>query len=50
MTEDESYDTFDYNTQIKSLTEFMLDLGLNISPIPDVKFINDDVDNANNFF
>ena len=50
MTEEESYDTFDYNTQIKSLTEFMLDLGLNILPLPNVKFINDDVDNANNFF
>ena len=50
MTEEESYDTFDYNSQIKSLTEFMLDLGLNINPLPDVKFINDDIDNANDFF
>ena len=50
MAEEESYDTFDYNTQIKSLTEFMLDLGLNINPIPDVKFINDDIENSKDFF
>jgi len=49
MTEDESYDTFDYNTQIKSLSEFMLDLGLNVNPLPEVEFINDDSDNASNF-
>ena len=50
MKEEESYDTFDYNKHILSLVEFMLDADLNINPLPDVKFINDDVANADNFF
>ena len=41
---------FDYPTQLKSLTEFMLDKGMNIRPLPKVKFIEDDVENARNFF
>ena len=41
---------FDYPTQLKSLTEFMLDKGMNIKPLPKVKFIEDDVENARNFF
>ena len=45
-----SSEDFDYETLIKSLTEFMLDLGLNITPLPRVEFVNDDLDNANNFF
>jgi Zn-dependent peptidase ImmA (M78 family) len=35
---------------IKSLTEFMLDKGMNIKPLPKVKFVEDDVENARNFF
>ena len=41
---------FDYPTQLKSLTEFMLDKGMNIKPLPKVKFVEDDVENARNFF
>ena len=41
---------FDYPTQLKSLTEFMLDKGMNIRPLPKVKFVEDDVENARNFF
>ena len=41
---------FDYPKQLKSLTEFMLDKGMNIKPLPKVKFIEDDVENARNFF
>ena len=41
---------FDYPKQLKSLTEFMLDKGMNISPLPKVKFVEDDVENARNFF
>lgn len=41
---------FDYPTQLKSLTEFMLDKGMNIRPLPKVKFVKDDVENARNFF
>jgi Zn-dependent peptidase ImmA (M78 family) len=41
---------FDYPTQLKSLTEFMLDKGMNIRPLPKVKFIEDDVENARDFF
>jgi len=35
---------------IKSLTEYMLDKGMNIRPLPKVKFVDDDVENAQNFF
>jgi hypothetical protein len=35
---------------IKSLTEYMLDKGMNIRPLPKVKFVNDDAENAKNFF
>ena len=40
---------FDYPKQLKSLTEFMLDKGMNIKPLPKVKFVEDDVENAKNF-
>ena len=50
MREEESYDTFDYPKHIKSLTTFMLDKGMKLKPLPTVKFINDDVENAENFF
>ena len=51
MQEEElSYDTFDYPKHIKSLTTFMLDKGMKLKPLPTVKFINDDVENAENFF
>ena len=35
---------------IKSLTEFMLNKGMNIRPLPKVKFIEDDAENAKDFF
>jgi nicotinic acid mononucleotide adenylyltransferase len=41
---------FDYLKLLKSLTEFMLDKGMNIKPLPKVKFIEDDVENARDFF
>jgi len=41
---------FNYPSMIKSLTEYMLDKGMNISPLPKVKFIDDDAENAQNFF
>jgi hypothetical protein len=41
---------FNYPPLIKSLTEYMLNKGMNINPLPKVKFINDDIKNANNFF
>jgi hypothetical protein len=51
MQEEElSYDTFDYPKHIKSLTKFMLDKGMELRPLPTVKFVNDDVQNAENFF
>jgi hypothetical protein len=40
----------DYPKLIKLLTEYMLDKGMNIRPLPKVKFINDDVENARDFF
>ena len=51
MQEEElSYDTFDYPKHIKSLTKFMLNKGMELRPLPTVKFINDDVRNAEDFF
>jgi phosphopantetheine adenylyltransferase len=41
---------FSYPPMIKSLTEYMLDKGMNIHPLPKVKFVNDDTENAQNFF
>jgi hypothetical protein len=41
---------FNYPPLIKSLTEFMLNKGMNIRPLPKVKFIDDDAENAQNFF
>jgi phosphopantetheine adenylyltransferase/Zn-dependent peptidase ImmA (M78 family) len=40
----------DYPKLIKSLTEFMLDKGMNLRPLPKVKFVNDDIENARDFF
>jgi len=40
----------DYPKLIKSLTEFMLNKGMNLRPLPKVKFVNDDVENARDFF
>ena len=50
MQEEESFDTFDYPKHIKSLTKFMLDKGMKLRPLPTVKFINDDRENAKDFF
>mgnify|MGYP003672502178 CR=1 FL=1 len=50
IVSEESNKTFDYDVQINSLTEFMLDLGLNINPLPKVEFIHDDISNAEDFF
>jgi phosphopantetheine adenylyltransferase/Zn-dependent peptidase ImmA (M78 family) len=41
---------YDYPPLIKSLTEFMLNKGMNLRPLPKVKFVNDDVENARDFF
>lgn len=41
---------FSYPPMIKSLTEYMLDKGMNIRPLPKVKFVDDDAENAQNFF
>ena len=50
IKEEENYDTFDYLKHIKSLTKFMLDKGMKLRPLPTVKFINDDRENAKDFF
>ena len=41
---------FNYPPLIKSLTEYMLDKGMNIRPLPKVKFVDDDIENAKDFF
>ena len=50
IKEEGDANTFDYSKHISSLSEFMLDSNLNINPLPEVEFINDDVENANDFF
>ena len=40
--------TWDLKEGIVSLSKYMIDNGLNIKPLPKVKFINDDSENANN--
>ena len=39
-----------YPILMKSLTEYMLDKGMNIRPLPKVKFVDDDAENAKSFF
>jgi hypothetical protein len=41
---------FSYPPLIKSLTEYMLNKGMNIRPLPKIRFVNDDIENAQNFF
>ena len=41
---------FDYTPKIKSLTKYMIEQGLNIQPLPKVKFVKDDSKNAEDFF
>ena len=40
----------DYPKLVKSLTEYMVDKGMNIRPLPKVRFVKDDIENARNFF
>jgi len=41
---------FSYPTMLSSLIQHMLSKGMNIRPLPKVKFIDDDVENARDFF
>jgi hypothetical protein len=41
---------FSYPPLIKSLTQHMVDKGMNIRPLPKVKFVDNDEENANDFF
>lgn len=41
---------FSYPTMLSSLIQYMLSKGMNIKPLPKVKFIEDDVENARDFF
>jgi hypothetical protein len=45
-----SLSQFDYPKYIKSLTEFMINKGMNIKPLPKIKFIKNDAKNAQDFF
>jgi len=42
--------SFDYLPHVKSLTKHMVLHGLNLHPLPKIKFIHDDHKNAENFF
>jgi hypothetical protein len=41
---------FNYPPLIKSLTEYMISKDMNIRPLPKVKFVDDDIENSQNFF
>jgi len=41
---------FSYPTMLSSLIQYMLSKGMNIRPLPKVKFIEDDIENARDFF
>jgi len=41
---------FSYPTMLSSLIQHMLNKGMNIRPLPKVKFVDDDAENAKNFF
>ena len=49
MKEEDSFDTFDYPKHLKLYTQYMLDQGMDIRPLPKVKFINNDIENAKEF-
>jgi Zn-dependent peptidase ImmA (M78 family) len=41
---------FSYPTMLSSLIQHMLSKGMNVRPLPKVKFVDDDAENAKNFF
>jgi phosphopantetheine adenylyltransferase len=41
---------FSYPTMLSSLIQHMISKGMNIRPLPKVKFVDDDTENAKNFF
>jgi nicotinic acid mononucleotide adenylyltransferase len=41
---------YDYPKLIKSLTEYMINQDMELKPLPKVKFIKNDIENARNFF
>jgi hypothetical protein len=49
MKEEDSFDTFDYPKHLKLYTQYMLDQGMDIRPLPKVKFVTNDVENAKEF-
>ena len=49
LIEEENFDNFDYPKHLKLYTQYMLDQGMDIRPLPKVKFINNDVENAKEF-
>ena len=51
LNEEASYSNhIDYKHYIKDLTQNMIDQGMNIKPLPKVKFIHNNSSNAQNFF
>ena len=49
MKEEENFDNFDYPKHLKLYTQYMLDQGMDIRPLPKVKFVNNDIENAKEF-
>ena len=49
LIEEENFDNFDYPKHLKLYTQYMLDQGMDIKPLPKVKFVTNDVENAKEF-
>jgi hypothetical protein len=48
--ENDSPSTLDFPSLVKSLTEYMVNQGMELKPLPKVRFIKDDDKNASDFF
>lgn len=49
-SENESQSPTDFPSLVKSITEYMVNQGMDIKPLPKVRFIENDSENAKNFF
>jgi phosphopantetheine adenylyltransferase len=50
ISENEPQSPTNFPSLVKSITEYMVNQGMDIKPLPKVRFIKDDSENASNFF
>jgi hypothetical protein len=48
LQENYNYQPIDFKNALASLTKYMIDKGMNITPLPKLRIINNDLENANN--